>query len=36
LGGVPIRKVTTFNIWWLRQIIARETDEERSIIGESD
>lgn len=35
-SGSDIRKVTTFNIAKLRKMIAHYTDEERSIIGESD
>ena len=36
IGGTDIRKVTTFRIGKLREMIARYTEEERSIIGESD
>lgn len=35
-GGTDIRKVTTFHIAHLRKLIARYTDEERSIVGEDD
>lgn len=35
-GGSDIRKVMTFNIAKTRALIAHYTDEERSIIGESD
>ncbi|RTL96162.1 hypothetical protein EJV44_11325 [Ancylobacter aquaticus] len=34
-GGL-IEKVTTFNVWQMRQRIAHRTEEERSIIGEVD
>jgi hypothetical protein len=36
IGGTDIRKVTTFRIGKLREMIAHYTDEEDSIIGESD
>jgi len=34
--GLPIRKVTSFNVGKLRELIASGTDEERSIVGEND
>lgn len=36
MNGTDIRKVTTFRIGKLREMIAHYTEEERSIIGESD
>lgn len=36
IGGLPIRKVTTFNVGQLREIIAHHTEEARSIIGPED
>lgn len=36
LSGTDIRKVTTFRIGKLREMIAHYTEEERAIIGESD
>lgn len=36
LSGTDIRKVTTFNVRKLRELIAYYTEEERSIIGERD
>lgn len=35
-SGSTIRKVTTFNVAHLRQIIAQYTEEERAIIGADD
>lgn len=35
-SGTDIRKVTTFRISKLREMIAHYTDEERSVIGERD
>ncbi|MGE4324155.1 MAG: hypothetical protein AB7E60_14155 [Sphingobium sp.] len=35
-SGTDIRKVTTFRIGKLRELIAHYTEEERSIIGEDD
>ena len=35
-SGTDIRKVTTFRLGKLREMIAHYTDEERSIIGERD
>ncbi|MFG1345244.1 hypothetical protein V5F59_10150 [Xanthobacter autotrophicus DSM 431] len=35
-NGVDIRKVTTFRISKVRELIAHYTEEERSIIGEND
>lgn len=36
ISGSDIRKVTTYNVDKLRRMIAHYTEEERSIIGESD
>jgi len=36
LSGTDVRKSTTFNILKMRALIARYTEEERSIIGEDD
>lgn len=35
-GGTDIRKVTTFRIGKLREMIAHYTEEERAVIGEDD
>ncbi|MBP7334935.1 hypothetical protein [Niveispirillum sp.] len=35
-SGTDIRKVTTFNVGKLRELIAHYTEEERSIIGERE
>ena len=35
-SGSDVRKVTTFNIAKLRELIAHQTEEERSIIGPDD
>lgn len=35
-GGTDIRKVTTFRIGKLREMIAHYTEEERAIVGEDD
>lgn len=36
VGGVDIRKVMTFNVKKVRELIAHYTEEERSIIGERE
>lgn len=35
-SGSVIRSVTTYNVAWLRAVIAEDTEEERSIIGPDD